>query len=158
MYQAKRSGSGHAVYKAEHDRSSVRRLTLLGELRRALERDEFVLHYQPIIDARHRRDRAGRGARALAAPRARDASAPSEFIDLAEVSGIIQPLTRWVVRAAPPPAMTWSGRPAHRVGVAVNLSVRNLYDPDLPVHMAEVLAETRSAHRSCSASRSPRAS
>ena len=52
MYQAKRSTSRFAVYAAEHDRSSVRRLTLLSELRRAVERDELLLHYQPSVDLR----------------------------------------------------------------------------------------------------------
>jgi diguanylate cyclase (GGDEF)-like protein/PAS domain S-box-containing protein len=140
MYQAKRSGSGHAIYKAELDRSSVRRLTLLSELRRALDRNEFVLHYQPIIQVA-----TGEVVRAEALVRwehpEQGLLGPDQFIDLAEVSGFIQPLTRWVVRQAATTAMTWW--PAgHRVGVAVNLSVRNLYDPDLPVHAAKVLAET----------------
>ena len=140
MYQAKRSGSGHAVYKAELDRSSVRRLTLLSELRRALDRNEFVLHFQPIIQVA-----TGEVVRAEALVRwehpQQGMLGPDQFIDLAEVSGFIQPLTRWVIRQAATTAMSWW--PAgHRVGVAVNLSVRNLYDPDLPVHTAKVLAET----------------
>jgi diguanylate cyclase (GGDEF)-like protein/PAS domain S-box-containing protein len=140
MYQAKRSGSGHAVYKAELDRSSVRRLTLLSELRRALDRNEFVLHFQPIIQVA-----TGDVVRAEALVRwehpQQGMIGPDQFIDLAEVSGFIQPLTKWVVRKAATTAMSWW--PAgHRVGAAVNLSVRNLYDPDLPKHVEQVLAET----------------
>jgi diguanylate cyclase (GGDEF)-like protein/PAS domain S-box-containing protein len=140
MYQAKRTGSGHAIYKAELDRSSVRRLTLLSELRRALDRNEFVLHFQPIIEVS-----TGNVVRAEALVRWEHPQQgmldPGQFIDLAEVSGFIHPLTRWVLREAATTAMSWW--PAgHRVGVAVNLSVRNLYDPDLPLHVERVLADT----------------
>lgn len=140
MYQAKRAGLGSAVYRAEHDRSSIRRITLISQLRRALDADEFVLHFQPLIDLT-----GGRTVRAEALVRWEHPEhgliPPNDFIELAEVSGFIQPLTRWIVSQAAEAAESWR-RQGHDVGVAVNLSVRNLYDPTLPAHVAEVLHRT----------------
>ena len=76
MYTAKRTGGGFAVYAPEHDQSSIRRLSLLGEMRRAIAEDELVLHFQPSVDLATGDLARRRGAGALAAPRAR-ADAPS---------------------------------------------------------------------------------
>ncbi|CAN5784695.1 hypothetical protein BH24ACT3_BH24ACT3_09880 [soil metagenome] len=139
MYMAKRSGAGHAMYAAELDRSSVRRLTLLGELRRALDFDELVLHYQPTISLR-----TGRVVRAEALVRwhhpVHGLMPPAEFIELAEVSGLIQPLTRWVIERAVASAASWAAA-GHQIGVAANLSVRNLYDPKLAVWLGSLLQD-----------------
>jgi len=129
MYTAKRSTASHAVYAAEHDRSSVRRLTLLGELRRAIDLDELVVYFQPTIDLR-----SGAAVRAEALVRWQHPEhglmAPGEFIELAEVSGMIQPLTRWVCERAILETREWTDAGVD-LGVSINLSVRNLYDPDL---------------------------
>jgi len=129
MYAAKRGGQGHALYSAEQDQSSVRRLTLLGELRRAIAEDELVLHYQPCLDLR-----TGEvwGAEALVRWEHPDHGlmAPSEFIELAEVSGAIGSLTRWVLDAALRQAVRWRDEGV-ALPISVNLSVRNLYDRDL---------------------------
>ncbi|MEJ7584681.1 MAG: bifunctional diguanylate cyclase/phosphodiesterase, partial [Acidimicrobiales bacterium] len=137
MYQAKRSGSGHAVYRAELSRKSVRRVTLLSDFRRGLEAGEFLLHFQPVIEVG-----TGRTVRAEALLRwlhpEHGLLAPDEFIGLAAVSGFIQPLTSWVLDRAIASAATWWSA-GHRVGVAVNLSVRNLYDPGLAEHLSGLL-------------------
>ena len=74
MYRAKERGRGRCeLFDAEMRAGAVRRLEVERELRHALERDELVLHYQPIVALRNRRDHRGRGAAALAAPRARPA-------------------------------------------------------------------------------------
>ena len=140
MYQAKRSGTGHAVYKAELDRSSIRRLTLLSELRHALDEGQFLMHYQPVVSVAD-----GRTVRAEALVRwdhpTHGLIGPDDFIELAEVSGFIQPLTHWILAESIGCADRW-WRAGHRVGVAVNLSVRNLYDPGLPAHVRDVLADS----------------
>ncbi len=139
MYQAKRTGSRFSVYAAEQDRSSVRRLTLVAELRRAVELDELVLHYQPSVDFR-----TGAVVRAEALVRWQHSThglmLPREFIGLAEVSGTIQPLTRWVIQQAVTQARAWMDDGLD-LGVAVNLSVRNLYDRELAPWIAAVLKD-----------------
>lgn len=140
MYKAKRSGTGSAVYAAEHDRSSVERLTLIGDLPDAVAQDQFVLHFQPCVDLR-----SGLPVRAEALVRWQHPKlgllGPDQFIELAELSGAIQPLTRWVIREGLVAAQRWrnAGFP---IGLAVNLSVRNLYDPELVPYLAQELSFT----------------
>jgi diguanylate cyclase (GGDEF)-like protein/PAS domain S-box-containing protein len=139
MYQAKRSTASYSVYAADLDRSSIRRLTLMSEFRRALELNEFVLHYQPMISIA-----TGKVVRVEALVRWAHPSyglmPPDEFIELAELSGFIQPLTRWVLAQGIRTMASWH-RGGHDIGLAVNLSVRNLYDPSLPGHLEELLTK-----------------
>ena len=139
MYMAKRAGTGAAVYSAEHDRSSVERLTLIGDLPDAVSLDQFELHFQPFVDLR-----TGRPVRAEALvrwnhPRLGRLS-PDQFVELAELSGAIQPLTRWVLHQGLVAARQWRAA-GHDIGLAVNLSVRNLYDPELVPYVAAELSQ-----------------
>jgi diguanylate cyclase (GGDEF)-like protein len=138
MYNAKRGGRGYAFYAPEDDRSSLRRLALVGELRRALEREELVLHYQPQIDVS---TGAVLGVEALVRWQHPEHGLlpPSEFIELAEVSGTIQPLTKWVVRTAVRQAAELATA-GHHLVMSANVSARNLYDPDLVKGIGEDLA------------------
>lgn len=138
MRQAKKSGKGHAFYTAEQDEGGLKRLALAGELRRAIEEDELVLHYQPKIDMR-----TGRvcGAEALVRwmhPQ-QGMIPPDEFIPLAEHSGLIKPLTDWVVEAALRQSSDWR-HAGVALPVAVNLSARNLRDTELLSTMARLVA------------------
>ena len=141
MYVAKRSSRPFAVYDAGQDRSSVRRVTLLGELRRALDFGELVLFHQPAFDLQ---TGVVAGTEALVRWQhpVHGLMSPGEFVDLAEVSGMIQPLTRWAIRTALEHARSWAGIDTPRVGVAINLSVRNLYDADLTRWLGALLEET----------------
>ena len=115
MYQAKRSGSGVAVYCAADDQNQPERLALLGELRTALDNDELCLHYQPKLDLR---DGSLVGVEALVRwqhPQ-RGFLPPSEFIPLAEQTGLIYPLSRWVLDAALKQHRTWRGVGHRRAG------------------------------------------
>ena len=138
MYQAKRAGTGVAVYAAESDRSSVERLHLIGELPDAIAAGELVLHFQPCLDLR-----TGRAVRAEALVRWQHPRlgllGPDRFVELAEISGAIQPLTRWVLAEGIRAVDAWRAA-GHRLGLAVNLSVRNLYDPGLVPHLAALLS------------------
>jgi len=137
MYAAKAAGSNYAVYAAKQDRYSPRSLTLIGELRHAIEYEELVLHYQPKVDLK-----TGRviGVEALVRwqhPK-HGPVPPDQFIPLAERTGLIKPLTQWVLKEVHRQWSEW-----HRTGlnlpIAVNLSMRNLQDPQLPDQIAEML-------------------
>jgi EAL domain-containing protein (putative c-di-GMP-specific phosphodiesterase class I) len=137
MYIAKERNLGFFVYESHVDRHSPERLALLGELRRAIEHEELVLHYQPKVDVG-----SGRlvGAEALVRwlhPE-HGMVMPDSFIPLAEHTGIIGPLTRYVVDAALAQARTWTDQ-GNPLAVSVNLSARNLLDEDLPDMVAELL-------------------
>jgi diguanylate cyclase (GGDEF)-like protein/PAS domain S-box-containing protein len=140
MYAAKRHGSASAVYAAERDHYSPRRLALMGELRYAIDHDELTLFYQPKI---HMQTRRVTGVEALLRWKHphRGIIPPNEFIPLVERSGLIRPLTHWVLSAAVDQARAWE-RAGLRLSVAVNLSARNLLDAQLPDHLLELLTRT----------------
>jgi diguanylate cyclase (GGDEF)-like protein/PAS domain S-box-containing protein len=138
MYVAKRGDHGIVVYSAEHDHYSAERLALGGELRRAIENDELLLHFQPKVDLR---DGTLVGVEALVRWQhpVRGFLPPSEFITLAEQTGLINPLTRWVLQAALRQHQAWRELGLD-IPVAVNLSRRTLHDPELPEMVARLLA------------------
>ena len=141
MYEAKERRIGVADYQPDADRSSHERLLILAQLREAIERDELVLHYQPkvALDDDH-----VVGAEALVRwehPE-RGLLAPVHFVPLAEHTGLIGPLTAWVLTRALRDTRRWWDA-GHEISVAVNLSVANLIDPELPGLVARLLAETR---------------
>jgi len=137
MYVAKRNGGGHAVYDAEHDRFSVRRLALIGELRRALVSRELELYYQPKLDLRA--DQIV-GVEALIRWNHPEHGlmGPDRFISLAEVAGLIQPITRWVLDRALRQLRMWVNS-GIELGCSVNISARDLHDAELPERFAECL-------------------
>jgi diguanylate cyclase (GGDEF)-like protein len=129
MYVAKSRKRGIAVYEPAEDSHDPSRLALLGELRRALEQRELVLFYQPKINLV---TGAVAGVEALVRwqhPQ-RGMVMPDRFIPLAEHTGLVAPLTRYVVDEALRQARRWAdeGRP---LSVAVNLAARNLGDVEL---------------------------
>jgi len=133
---AKRSG-GFAVYEPTGAPSSISRLALLGELRQGLANQDLELHYQPIVDLR-----TGHVTKVEAVLRWHDDRPPSrlplDFLELAEQSGLIRPLTRWVVGevVAAATALAQAGAP---LVVATNLSVRNLFDQDLEAFLTQLV-------------------
>jgi diguanylate cyclase (GGDEF)-like protein/PAS domain S-box-containing protein len=124
MREAKRSGSGLAVFAAEPEDHSARRLTLLSELRDCIPRGELVLHYQPKIDLATRRTT---GVEALVRWRhpADGLLMPAQFMPEAERSELIEPLTRWVIDEALQQQRQWSDAGLD-LSMAVNVSARSL--------------------------------
>jgi diguanylate cyclase (GGDEF)-like protein/PAS domain S-box-containing protein len=141
MRMAKSEVSGFCIYESSHDPYSRRRLSLLGELRRAIAQNELVLYYQPQVDIA-----SGKvmGVEALVRwPRtASDRVSPMEFIPLAEQTGLIRPLTLWVLEQAVRQCGRWRATGLN-LKVSVNLSARNLLDPTLPDMLAKMLAALR---------------
>ena len=144
MYRAKQSGRGrHRVFEEEMRPRALERLTTERELRRALDEHRLRVHYQPVVDVR-----TGRlvGAEALVrwAHPDRGLLAPSEFIELAEETGLIQPIGAFVLETACAQAMRWSeqwpDRPAP--AILVNLSARQVGRPELPELIERALART----------------
>jgi diguanylate cyclase (GGDEF)-like protein/PAS domain S-box-containing protein len=139
LYAAKATGGGTRVYAAALDAHSPARLALTAELQHAIAADELVLHYQPIVALRA----GGRtGVEALVRWRHPDRGLipPAEFVPAAERSGLIKPLTEWVVGRAIAQGREW------RVGqddlqIAMNISMRNLLDPTLPDNVARHIAD-----------------
>jgi diguanylate cyclase (GGDEF)-like protein len=138
MYLAKASRSGVELYAPERDDNTRRRLTLIGQLRTAIAGNELTLFYQPKLNlASHEFS----GVEALIRwfhPQL-GTLAPDEFIPLAERSGLIKPLTHFVLQTAIRQAKQWhnDGLPLR---VAVNLSARTFLDSDLPSMVGGLLA------------------
>ncbi len=134
MYIAKRANLGYTIYDPSKDQHSMRNLALLSELRGAIDRGELMLYYQPKVSlatssvigvealVRWRHPRYG-------------LMSPDSFIPLAEQTGLINPLTQWVIKAAMEQCQKWQ-MSGLLLPIAVNLSVRNLLD----IQFAEQLA------------------
>jgi diguanylate cyclase (GGDEF)-like protein len=137
MYEAKRAGSHIETYSTERDPYSAERLKLLGELRHALDNDELVLHFQPKVALS-----SGRviGAEALVRWQhpERGLLGPHEFLGLAERTGLIGDITRWVLDAAVRQCAAWR-RAGVELPVAVNLAAANIVDTTLPESVAHIL-------------------
>jgi EAL domain-containing protein (putative c-di-GMP-specific phosphodiesterase class I) len=131
------------MYRPEQDRNSPNRLSLIGELRRAIDEGELVLHFQPKLDLT---SNAVAGVEALVrwVHPLRGIIPPDQFIPVAEQAGLIEPLTRWVLRSAMIQANRWQ-RMGHHIPVAVNLSMRSLHDEGLPETVADLLESTRTS-------------
>ena len=141
MYDAKGHGRGRLrTFTTELRRGAAERMETENGLRTALERDELVLHYQPVIELA-----TGRAVGAEALVRwqhpERGLVGPDQFIPVAEASGLIVPLGRWVLETACREAASWTGDAAG-LDVAVNLSVRQLTQPDVLRHVHEALASS----------------
>ena len=137
MYLAKDSGAPHAIYTAELDHHDTASLTLLSELPRAIRDCELVLHYQPKLDVRTG-EIAGVEALTRWQHPTRGLIPPGDFIPAAEKTGLMQPLTLYVLDGALGQVARWR-REGLEVTVAVNLSMRNLLDPRLPEQVADAL-------------------
>jgi diguanylate cyclase len=137
MYVAKEQGLGVFAYDAGADGHSPERLALLAQLRRGLDRQELLLHYQPKVRLR---TGAVCGVEALVRWQhpERGLIQPDDFIPLAEHTGLIGPLTRYVLDAALGQVRGWLDA-GHEIPVAVNLSARNLLDEQILAQVRELL-------------------
>ncbi|MGH2379350.1 MAG: putative bifunctional diguanylate cyclase/phosphodiesterase [Candidatus Limnocylindria bacterium] len=137
MYAAKRASSGFCVYAPDLPMGSSDRMELLGDLRRAIERDELLLHYQPIVRLASRRMERVEALVRWAHP-TRGLLAPDLFIPLAERSGLMTPLTVWVLEAALKQCLAWR-QGGRKLDVAVNISAQTVSGEDLVGMVREAL-------------------
>ncbi len=142
MYRAKESGrNNYKFYSPEMNSSTLEHLEMETSLRRALERDEFILYYQPKVsfisgqivgmEVLLRWERPGVGL-----------VPPSEFIPILEETGLINPVGDWILRTACDQNRRWQEQGLAKVRVAVNLSARQ-FEEGLIDKVASVLAESR---------------
>ncbi len=137
MYHAKETRSGIELYDTEHDPHSTQRLSLFGQLRRAIEDGELVLHYQPKVDLG-----TGQVAGVEALVRwehpERGLLYPDTFVPLAEQTGLMKSLTAYVLGQALAQTAAWVEAGLH-IRMAVNVSARDLHDDSFCARVGEAL-------------------
>jgi len=137
MYHAKDKGCGYFIYEHEADPYSMRRLALMGELRYAIAQNELTLHYQPKVDLTTGHTMGVEALLRWNHPQ-HGFIPPDEFVPLAERTGLIRPLTLWVLNAALRQSHIWRMMGIELV-VAVNLSARNLQESKLSSQIVDLL-------------------
>ena len=139
MYVAKRQHSGYAMYTQQLDQHSLRKLTLISELRNAIEHNQLVLHYQPTLCLKTQ-DFLGVEALVRWLHPQHGLIYPDQFIPEAEQSELEKPLRQWVISQALQQHGEWKCQ-GHIVPVAVNLSARSLHDVTLPQQLEKLLRQ-----------------
>ncbi|SAK90161.1 response regulator receiver modulated diguanylate cyclase/phosphodiesterase [Caballeronia calidae] len=130
MYVAKRSNLGFALYDERHDQNSAERLSLMSELRQAVEHDQLTLHYQPKVDLATHRVKYVEALVRWDHP-TRGFVAPDQFIPFAEQTGYIKTISRWVADKAIGQCAAWREQ-GIELAVSVNVSARELIQSSLP--------------------------
>jgi diguanylate cyclase (GGDEF)-like protein len=138
MYQAKSKGTSIEFYEFGKDRASLRRLTMAGHLRRAIEEGLLNLHYQPVVDLATGKATSCEALARWVNPELGTVR-PDEFIPVAERAGLIVPLTWWALETALHDAAVWR-KTAPALTVAVNLSPVALLAPDLARRVDDALS------------------
>lgn len=140
MYRAKGAGSAaQIIYDPLTDHYNPERLALMGELRHGIRQDQLMLYYQPKVNMQ-----TGELESVEALVRWQHPTlghiVPGRFIPLAEHTGLISPLTKWVLNAALAQCALWI-KSGFEIHIAVNLSARNLHDMYLPQQVARLLTD-----------------
>ncbi|HKQ00522.1 MAG TPA: EAL domain-containing protein [Actinomycetes bacterium] len=138
MYVAKETHAGFVLFQPSLDQHSPRRLALLGELRRGIDYQQLLLHYQPKVHA-HTGQVLGVEALVRWQHPEHGLIPPNDFIPLAERTGLIGPLTHYVLDAALYQCRQWQ-QAGHELAIAVNVSARRLLDLHFPDEVAGLLA------------------
>lgn len=134
-------GAGYHFYTSDMNEKALRRLTLENRLRRAVEREELIVYYQPKVDINANRIV---GMEALVRWQSPELGlvSPAEFIPLAEDCGLIVPVGEWVLRTACAQNKLWHDSGLAQLRVAVNLSARQFRQHDLSAKISQILDET----------------
>jgi diguanylate cyclase (GGDEF)-like protein/PAS domain S-box-containing protein len=140
MYVAKRLGGGYVLYSPDKDQYSHDRLALVSELKHAIERDELRLHYQPKVNL-NTGEIEGVEALVRWLHPERGLQHPEQFIPLAEHTGLIRPLTLWVLKRTLEQCKAWE-ETGLQLSVAVNLSPRSLLDMEVIESVVSALSES----------------
>ncbi len=142
MYQVKQQGGSHyKYYKADIHAESMEQLQLEAKLRRAMDKNEFVLYYQPKVNL-HEGTLSGFEALMRWCPPNSEMVSPVKFIPILESTGLIVPVGEWVLQQACKQAKEWQTVCANKFRMAVNLSARQFKHDGLAEMVARVLKET----------------
>lgn len=142
LYRAKmQGGNNYQFYTSDMNDKAVKRLAMESSLRRAVENEEFVLYYQPVIDIASKKVV---GAEALIRWQHPELGLvpPADFIPLAEDTGLILPIGAWVLRTACAQTRLWQITGSPQMRIAVNVSARQFHDENLLEMVVQALAET----------------
>ncbi len=139
LYSAKSDNRKFKIYSSDMEKNSPRQLTLTGELRQAIANDQLLLQFQPKIDAHSKRVT---GAEALVSWHhpVHGMLLPDEFIPMAEQTGLIQPLSIWVLNNALRTARNWY-RESLGLSIAINISPTTFLDLELPDLIIDLLSQ-----------------
>ncbi|WP_261842811.1 bifunctional diguanylate cyclase/phosphodiesterase [Aliamphritea ceti] len=141
MYQAKHNGKNAFAFYDSHLTANLQhRVNMVDNLRRAIDNQEFQLHYQPQVCVK--RNLTVSCEALLRWPREQGWISPAEFIPYAESSGLINPIGRWVIRQACEQWVNWRGQGLSLRAIAVNISCHQLQDPEFVEHIVSCLSET----------------
>ncbi len=142
MYHVKSNGkNGFSIYSEEMNTKAAHRVKLENDLRRALELDEFEIHYQPIIDVSSGETRALEALLRWNHPEL-GMIPPMDFIPIAEDIGIICEIGEWVLRKACTQNKEWQDKDLIKTRLAVNVSIKQLQQPDFYETVEKILLET----------------
>ncbi len=144
MYRAKRTGKArYEVYDPAMGSQATERVQLEVDLRRALDRDEFQLYYQPVVEL-HSGKIVGAEALLRWEHPQRGLIPATEFVPIAEETGLILPIGRWILRQACEQSKEWQGQggDGNSFVVSINLSARHFQHPELVQEVSRALAET----------------
>ena len=138
MYVAKRNNASFTAYEPDFEKGKPSQLSLLGELRSAVEQDQLTLYYQPKVDLRSGASDSVEALVRWVHPQ-RGFVSPIDFIPFAEQTGYIKAVTRWVLERALRQCGEWHLRGLD-VKISVNMSARDLMNPELPAMVSELTA------------------
>ena len=142
MYQAKKHGrNNYQIYDVRHDEKALEELQIGNELRKALERNEFALHYQPIVNLHSNKITSAEALLRWNSERVGPVS-PAQFIPIAEETGMIIPIGEWVLKTALLQLKDWHLNGMAGLTMSVNLSIRQFYEPNLIFMIREALELT----------------
>ena len=142
MYRAKDAGGNHyRLYEEDMAVRTMDHLMLVNDLRHAIERDEFILHYQPQVDLATGEMTAIEALLRWNHPK-RGVIPPADFIMLAEETGLIIPIGEWVLDTACRQAKIWQDMGMKHLRIAVNLSVKQFHKQNLAEKIADTLSES----------------
>jgi len=137
LNKARKIAVDFAIYDIRFDKNSADRLKLTHDLRNAIHNEELMLYYQPQYDVRNNTISSVEALARWIHPE-HGFIPPDTFIDIAEHTGLIQPLTDWVLRTAIEQCSAWA-KMGKRLTVSVNLSARNLHDESLGPQVSNLL-------------------